>query len=143
MKAIVGTEYGSPDVLLVKEVSKPTPTDDQVLIKVYAASVNAADLHMLRGKPFLFRLMGIGLLKPKRTILGAAISGRIEAVGANVKQFQPGDEVLGDLSECGWGGFAEYVCASPDALVLKPSGLSFEQAAAVPVAAVTSLGSWG
>jgi NADPH:quinone reductase-like Zn-dependent oxidoreductase len=138
MKAIVYTEYGAPDVLQLKEVEKPTPRDDEVLIKVHAASVNAADLHLLGADPFLIRLSS-GLLKPKHTILGAAIAGRVEAVGRNVKQFQPGDEVFGDISGCGWGGFAEYVCASEDALVLKPTRLSFEEAAAVPMAAVTAL----
>jgi NADPH:quinone reductase-like Zn-dependent oxidoreductase len=140
MKAIVYTQYGSPDVLQLKEVEKPTPRDNEVLLKVYATSVNAGDLHILRADPFLIRLMGYGLLKPKNKILGAAIAGRIEAIGGNVKQFQPGDDVFGDLSESGKrGGFAEYVCASADALVLKPSRLSFEEAAAVPVAAVTAL----
>jgi len=140
MKAIVYHTYGSPDVLKLEEVQKPVPQDDEVLVKVHAASVNAGDLHVLRADPFLIRLMGYGLLKPKNTILGAAIAGRIEAIAANVKQFQPGDVVFGDLSESGRrGGFAEYVCASADALVLKPSRLSFEEAAAVPVAAVTAL----
>src|SRR5437764_11648914 len=140
MKAIVYTQYGSPDVLQLKEVEKPTPRDNEVLLKVYATSVNAGDLHVLRADPFLIRLMGYGLLKPKNKILGAAIAGRIEAIGGNVKQFQLGDDVFGDLSESGKrGGFAEYVCASADALVLKPSRLSFEEAAAVPVAAVTAL----
>ena len=139
MKAIVGTQYGSADVLQVQEVAKPTPKDNEVLVEVHAVSVNAGDLHVLNGKPFLIRLIGYGLLKPKNKILGAAIAGRVEAVGGNVKQFKPGDEVFGDLSASGLGGFAEYVCASADALVLKPTGISFEQAAALPVAAVTAL----
>src|SRR6266566_534165 len=138
MKAIVYTKYGAPDVLELKEVEKPTPKDDEVLVKVHAVSANAADLHLLRGDPFLFRLMS-GLLKPKNTILGADIAGRVEAVGKNVKEFQPGDEVFGDISACGRGGFAEYVCARENALVLKPACLTFEQAAAVPMAAVTAL----
>jgi NADPH:quinone reductase-like Zn-dependent oxidoreductase len=138
MKAIVYTKYGAPDVLQLKEVEKPTPTDDEVLIKVHAASVNAADWHHLRADPFLIRLSS-GLLKPKNTTLGADIAGRIEAVGANVTQFQPGDEVFGDMSVCGLGGFAQYVCAPQNALVLKPANLSFEQAAAVPMAAVIAL----
>jgi NADPH:quinone reductase-like Zn-dependent oxidoreductase len=138
MKAIVYTKYGAPDVLELKEVEKPTPKDDEVLVKVHAISANAADLHLLRGDPFLLRLMS-GLLKPKNTILGADIAGRVEAVGKNVKEFQPGDEVFGDISACGWGGFAEYVCARENALVLKPACLTFEQAAAVPMAAVTAL----
>jgi len=138
MKAIVYEEYGSPDVLVLKDVEKPTPKDDEVLIKVHAASVNAADLHLLRADPFLVRLSS-GLLKPKNKILGADIAGRVEAVGSNVKQFKPGDEVFGDISGCGWGGFAEYVCARENALVLKPANITFEQAAAVPMAAVTAL----
>ncbi len=138
MKAIVYTHYGSPDVLQLKEVEKPTPKDDEVLVQVHAASINAADLHYLRAAPFLMRLMS-GLLKPKNTILGADIAGRVEAVGTNVTQFQPGDEVFGDISGCSWGGFAEYVCAREDALVLKPANITFEQAAAVPMAAVTAL----
>jgi NADPH:quinone reductase-like Zn-dependent oxidoreductase len=138
MKAIVYTKYGSPDVLEFKEVAKPVPEDDEVLIKVQAASVNAADLHFLRADPFLIRLTS-GLLKPKNTILGADIAGRVEAVGRNVKQFQPGDAVFGDLSGCHLGGFAEYVCARENALVLKPAHSSSEEAAAVPMAAVTAL----
>lgn len=138
MKAVVYTQYGPPDVLQFKEVEKPTPKDDEVLIAVQAASANAADWHLLRGDPFLVRLMA-GPLKPKNTILGADIAGRVEAVGKNVKQFQPGDEVFGDISECGWGGFAEYVCARENALVLKPASMTFEEAAAVPLAALTAL----
>jgi NADPH:quinone reductase-like Zn-dependent oxidoreductase len=138
-QAMVYTKYGSPDVLQLKSVEKPTPKDDEVLIRVHAASVNAAEGHLVRGKPFLIRLMGLGLLKPQHTIPGAAIAGRVEAVGRNVTQFQPGDEVFGDLSKCGWGGFAEYVCAREDAVALKPANLTFEQAAAVPLAAVTAL----
>jgi NADPH:quinone reductase-like Zn-dependent oxidoreductase len=138
MKAIVYTKYGSPDVLQFKEVEKPTPKDDEVLIKVYAAAANAADWHLLRGNPFLLRLAS-GLLKPKNKILGADIAGRVEAAGRNVKQFQPGDEVFGDISRCGQGGFAEYVCAREDALVLKPANMTFEESAAVPMAALVAL----
>jgi len=138
MKAIVYTQYGPPDVLELKEVEKPSPKADEILIKVHAASVNAADWHYLRGAPFLFRLE-CGLLKPKNTFLGSDVAGQIEAVGRNVTQFQPGDEVFGDLSECGRGTFAEYVCASENALALKPANISSEEAAAVPMAAVTAL----
>lgn len=138
MKASICTRYGPPDVLQLQEVEKPVVKDDEVLIKVHAASVNAADWHLLRADPFLARLYS-GLSKPKHTILGADIAGLVEAVGRNVKQFQPGDDVFGDISGCGWGGFAEYVCARGDALVLKPANLSFEEAAAVPMAAVTAL----
>lgn len=138
MKAIVYTKYGSPDVLEFKEVAKPTPNDDEVLVKVIAVSVNAADLHFLRADPFLMRLKA-GLLNPKNKILGADIAGRVDAVGRNVQQFKPGDEVFGDISAGGWGGFAEYVLARADELVLKPANISFEEAAAVPMAAVTAL----
>jgi len=136
MKAIVYTKYGPPDVLQLKEVEKPAPNEDEVLIRVYAASANPADWHMLRGEPFLARL-NAGLFKPKNTILGIDIAGQVEAVGKNVTEFQPGDEVFGD---CGWGGgFAEYVCVTEKNLALKPTNITFEEAAAVPVAAVTAL----
>src|SRR5437588_11520260 len=135
MRAIVYHTYGSPDVLKLEEVQKPVPQDDEVLVKVHATSVNAGDWHLLRAKPFLMRLMGYGLLKPKNSILGSDIAGRVEAVGRNVTQFQQDDEVFGNIR----GGFAEYVCAREDALVLKPANLSFEEAAAVPMAAVTAL----
>jgi NADPH:quinone reductase-like Zn-dependent oxidoreductase len=138
MKAIVSTQYGSPDVMQLKEVAKPIPKDDVVLVKVYAAGVNAADWRWLRGDPLVGRFM-YGLLKPKHTILGADIAGRVEAVGKNVTAFQPGDAVFGDISAGGFGGFAEYVCARAEALVLKPANITFEQAAAVPMAAVTAL----
>jgi len=139
MKAIVYTQYGSPDVLQFKDVEKPTPKDDEVLIKVHAASVNAAESHIVRGEPFFIRLMVGGILKPQKTIPGAAVAGQVETVGSNVKQFKPGDEVFGDLSESGWGAFAEYVCARETALALKPTNTTFEAAAAVPLAAVTAL----
>ncbi len=138
MKAIIYTKYGPPDVLELKEVEKPIPRDDEILVKVHAASVNAADWRLLRADPFLARLHS-GLLKPKYKILGADIAGRVEAVDRNVKQFKPGDEVFGDIFECGLGGFADYVCASENALVLKPANISFEEAAAVPLAALTAL----
>ena len=135
MKAIVCTKYGPPlDVLQFKEVEKPTPTDDQVLVKVQAASVNISDLAPIRGV-FLARLLGTGLLRPKRTRIGADIAGRVEAVGINVKQFQPGDQVFGDAS----GSLAEYACAREDLLVLKPANVTFEEAATVGVAAISAL----
>jgi NADPH:quinone reductase-like Zn-dependent oxidoreductase len=138
MKAIVCTEYGPPDVLQLKEVEKPTPEEDEVLVKVHAASVNSADATMSRGEPFLARLWS-GFLKPKYQILGSDIAGRVEAVGNNVMQFQPGDEIFGDISGCGWGGFAEYVSVPEDVLALKPANLTFEEAATVPQAAVVAL----
>ena len=139
MKAIVYTKYGPPDVLELKEVAKPTPKDNEVLIKVHAASVNDWDWALLRGVPFVNRLT-TGILKPiKIKILGSDIAGRVEAVGKNAKQFQAGDEVFGDLSGLAWGGFAEYVCAPENRLILKPASMSFEQAAAIPQAAVLAL----
>ena len=137
MKAIVYTKYGSPDVLELKEVEKPAPKDNEVLIKVRAASVNPLDWHFMRGKPLFMRLMGAGLLKPKNKILGVDIAGRVETVGRNVKQFHPGDEVFGGGKFL--GGFAEYVCVSENRLALKPSNIIFEEAASVPIAAVTAL----
>src|SRR3989440_10781097 len=139
MRAIVYHTYGSPDVLKLEEVQKPVPQDDEVLVKVHATSVNAGDWHLLRAKPFLMRLMGYGLLKPKHTILGSDIAGRVEAVGRNVKQFQSGDEVFGNTAKYGFGGFAEYVSVPENALVLKPTNISFEEAAAVPQAALVAL----
>ena len=139
MKAIVHHKYGPPDVLKLEDIPKPTAGDDEVLVKVHAASVNAGDWHLMRADPFLIRLMFGGLLKPKNKILGADIAGRVEAVGSNVKQFQPGDEVFGDLSGCGFGAFAEYVCAPESALALKPANTTFEEAAAVPLAALAAL----
>jgi NADPH:quinone reductase-like Zn-dependent oxidoreductase len=138
MKAIVYTKYGPPDVLQLKEVAKPTPKDNEVLIKVHAASVNDWDWGLLRGKPFVNRLL-FGLLKPRIKILGVDIAGWVEAVGRNVKQFQPSDEVFGDISGSGWGGFAEYVCARENALALKPASMTFEEAAAMPQAALLAL----
>jgi NADPH:quinone reductase-like Zn-dependent oxidoreductase len=131
----VYTKYGSPDVLHLKEVAKPSPGENEVLIKIHAASVNAYDWHFLTADIFLIRFMGGGLLKPKDTRLGADTAGRVEAVGKNVKQFQPDDEVFGMVR----GAFAEYACAPEDTLVLKPSNLAFDEAAAVPMAALTAL----
>ena len=133
MKAIVCPKYGSPDVLELQEVDKPVVTDDRVLVRVKAASVNPLDRYMIRG-PFIVRLTA-GLLRPKRKIPGVDLAGVVEAVGRNVTQFQPGDEVFGT----GPGSFAEYVCAREDRLVPKPAGITFEQAAAVPIAAITAL----
>ena len=139
MKAIVCTKYGPPDVLKLEEVEKPVPGNDEVLVEVRAASVTYSILMLVKGEPFVGRLMGLGLTKPKQKIPGADIAGRVVAVGSNVKQFQPGDEVYGDLSNCGRGGFAEYVCAPENALALKPVNISFEEAAAVPEAALVAL----
>jgi NADPH:quinone reductase-like Zn-dependent oxidoreductase len=136
MKAIVYEKYGPPDVLALKEVEKPVPKDGELLIKVHATSVNASDCEFLRGAPLYVRMWG--LLKPKIKILGSDIAGQVEAVGRKVKRFQPGDEVFGDIIYRK-GGFAEYVCAPEDALALKPAGMTFEEAAAMPQAAVVAL----
>jgi NADPH:quinone reductase-like Zn-dependent oxidoreductase len=136
MKAIIHTRYGSPDVLQLTEVEKPVPKDGEVLVRVHAASVNALDRHGMRSRPLLIRaISGNGMRKPKDQRLGADLAGRVEAVGSNVTQFQVGDEVFGT----GAGTFAEYACAAEQRLVLKPANLSFETAAAVPVAALTAL----
>ena len=135
MKAIVYHSYGSPDVLQFTEVAKPAPKDDEILIRVRAASVNPLDWHFMRGEPFIVRLMIGGLLKPKVTRLGADVAGQVEAVGRSVTQFKPGDEVFGAYR----GTFAEYVCAPEERMARKPANISFEDAAAVPVAAITAL----
>ncbi len=135
MKAIIRTKYGSPDVLELQEIDKPAPTENQVLVRVQAAAVNPFDRHVLRGEPFLLRLMGFGLLKPKHQILGADIAGQVESIGKNVTKFKVGDEVFGS----GMGGFAEYACLGENSTTHKPANLTFEQAAAVPVAGLTAL----
>ena len=135
MKAILQPKYGSPDVLQVADVEKPTPKENQVLVKVHAASINAGDYRIMRADPFFIRLMGGGFLKPKDPRIGSDLAGRVEAVGESVTQFRPGDEVFG----CGAGAFAEYALAKDTRLVLKPANRSFEEAAAVPVAALTAL----
>ncbi len=134
MKAMLYTQYGPPDVLQLKEVEKPTPKENEILVKVYAASANPLDWHFMRGSPFIARL-GNGLRKPKDPRLGADFAGCVEAVGKNVTQFQPGDEVFGASK----GAFAEYTCVTEDELAPKPANLSFEEAAAVSVAAITAL----
>jgi len=134
MKAVIYTKYGPPDVLELNEEEKPTPKDNEALIQVRAASVNPLDWHYTRGAPYIMR-MGAGLRKPKVTRLGVDFAGQVEAVGRDVTQFQPGDEVFGART----GAFAEYVCKLEKTLVLKPANLTFEQAAAVPVAACTAL----
>jgi NADPH:quinone reductase-like Zn-dependent oxidoreductase len=132
MKAIVYHEYGSPDVLKLEEVQKPTPADNQLLIKVYAVSINRSDWEGLVGKPLYARIGG--LFKPQSRILGSDIAGTVEAVGKDIRQFKPGDEVFGLMLNYG-GGFAEYACKSEKALALKPAGMTFEEAAAIPQAA--------
>ena len=135
MKAIVFTKYGSPDVLQLAEIEKPIPKANEVLIKVRAAALNALDWHLMRGKPFVIRLIIGGLFKPKVTQPGRDVAGVVEAVGRNVKQFKPGDEVFGGCT----GTLAEYVCANENRLTLKPANISFKEAAAVPIAGITAL----
>ncbi len=136
MKAIVYQKYGSPDVLELQEIEKPAVTDGELLVRVLAASVNPLDWHFMRGAPLVVRAMA-GLLKPKRKILGADFAGRVEEVGGKVTQFQPGDEVFGSGNPL--GAFAEYLCVPEDRVVLKPANLTHEEAASVPVAALTAL----
>lgn len=138
MKAIVNKKYGSPDILELREVDRPEPKPNQVLVKVIAASLNRADWYLLKGEPFPVRLAA-GLFKPKNQILGADISGIVERVGSSITQLKVGDEVYGDLSGIGFGGFAEYVAADEELLAKKPSTLSFEETAALAMAAVTAL----
>jgi NADPH:quinone reductase-like Zn-dependent oxidoreductase len=134
MKAAVYTRYGSPDVVQIKDIEKPVPKDGEVLLRVRAASLNPLDWHFMRGTPYLLRLMA-GLRKPKNTRLGVDVAGQVEAVGKSVTQFKPGDEVFG-----AWrGAFAEYASAPESTLVLKPPDVTFEQAASVPIAALTAL----
>jgi len=135
MKAIVYTEYGPPDVLQFTEVAKPTPKDDEVLIRIHAASLNSLDWRLMRGKLVFARLFAGGLRKPKDGRPGRDVAGQVEAVGRNVTQFKPGDEVFGACR----GAFAEYACTIEDRLALKPANISFEDAAAVAVAALTAL----
>jgi NADPH:quinone reductase-like Zn-dependent oxidoreductase len=139
VKAIVRTKYGPPEVLQLKEIERPVTKDTEVLVQVHAASINYGDWGLLRGKPFFLRLTEGGLQEPKIKILGGDVAGRVKAVGRSAKQFQPGDEVFGDLSACGRGGFAEYVCATEDKFARKPANTSFEEAAAVPMAAAVAL----
>lgn len=134
MKAAIYTRYGSPDVIEITELEKPVPKDDEVLIKVRAASVNPYDWHFMRGLPYPFRV-AIGLRKPKNTRLGVDVAGVAEAVGKNVKQFKAGNEVFGAAR----GAFAEYACASESKVVLKPENVTFEQAASAPIAGLTAL----
>ena len=137
MKAIVYHEYGQPEVLKLEEVDKPIPKDNEVLIKVHAVSINDWDWGLLRGKPFVNRIM-FGILKPKK-ILGSDIAGKVVAMGKDVKKFKKGDEVFGDISSGDWGGFAEYVRARENALTIKPASITFEQAAAMPQPGILAL----
>ena len=138
MKAIVYEKYGPPDVLQLKEVEKPLPKENEVLIKIHAASVTFGDLAAVKGEPFMVRFT-LGLREPKYKTPGKDVAGEVEAVGANVEEFRVGDAVFGDLSECGWGAFAEYVSVPENAIVHKPANSPYEEAAAVPESAVVAL----
>jgi NADPH:quinone reductase-like Zn-dependent oxidoreductase len=139
MKAVVYRKYGPPmEVLKYTETDKPVQKDDEVLIKVHASSVNKGDSLTVQGKPFLIRIM-MGLFKPKNIIPGIDVAGTVESTGKDITDFKPGDEVFGDMYKSGMGAYAEYVCAKTDALVHKPEGTSFEEAATLPVAAITAL----
>jgi NADPH:quinone reductase-like Zn-dependent oxidoreductase len=136
MKAVVYTNYGSPDVLEIRDVKKPVPNDDQILVKVHAAAINPLDWHFMEGTPYIMRALGVGLRKPKDPRLGVDYAGTVEEVGKNVTQFKSGDEVFGGKT----GAFAEYVCARADrAVTPKPANVTFEQAASVPIAGITAL----
>lgn len=135
MKAIVRDRYGTPDVLRLQEIEKPAITDDQVLVRVRAASLNLGDWHMMRGRPYIIRLMGLRLRRPKERLLGGDLAGRVEAVGMSVKDFRPGDDVFGMSIKT----LAEYVAVKDIGLVRKPANVTFEQAAAVGVAGITAL----
>ena len=137
LNAIISTRYGGPEVLQLKDIEKPSPADNEVLVKVYGVSINDWDWAILLGDSLVTRVLS-GFRKPKTQILGSDIAGRIEAIGKEVKKFRIGDEVYGDLSGK-WGGFAEYVCATEDKLALKPAAMSFEQAAAIPQAAMLAV----
>ena len=139
MKAVVYEKYGPPEeVHHLKEVKKPIPKENEVLVKIHDSAINSSDSTLTRGKPFLGRLWQ-GFLKPKNKTLGSDIAGQVEAVGSNIKAFKPGDEVFGDIGDIGFGGFAEYVSVPENVLVIKPSNLTFEEAATVPQASVVAL----
>jgi NADPH:quinone reductase-like Zn-dependent oxidoreductase len=135
MKAIVQDRYGSPDVLELQDVDQPAPKDDEVLLRVHAAGVDAGVWHLMTGLPYLVRMLGYGLRNPKTRVRGRDVAGRVEAVGSNVTQFRPGDEVFGICE----GSFAEYACVRQDKAAPKPATLTFQQAAAVPISALTAL----
>ncbi len=138
MKAIVLSQYGSPDHLELKDIEKPMPKAGEVLVKVHATTVNDWDWCLIRGNPFYIRLL-CGWRKPNIQVPGAEVAGRVETVGQNITQFRPSDAVYGDISECGFGGFAEYVCVPETALALMPESMTFTEAAAIPHAAMLAL----
>ena len=138
MKAIIITKYGLPNVLQLTELTKPSPKDDEVLVKIHAVSINDWDWGLMRGKPFVTRMLS-GLFKPGIKIPGVDIAGQIEEIGSNIKKFQPGDDVFGDISESGFGGFAQYVCVKEKSIALKPADMPFSDAAAIPHASMLAI----
>ena len=138
MKAIIITKYGSPETLQLKEIEKPVPQENEVLVRIHSSAINDYDWSLVRGKPYLYRLI-FGIFKPKRKIPGMELSGTIEELGANVTLFKNGDAVYGDISNYGFGGFAEYICINQKALKLKPEKMSFEEAASIPHAAMLAV----
>lgn len=140
MKAIIADQYGSPDVLKFSDVAKPSPKPNEVLIHVRASSINSADHRLMRATPVWIRVMGMGFLHPKKQIPGVDMAGVVEAVGADVKRFKPGDEVFGDVEAAATGAFAEYISVPEDiAIAIKPTNMTFDEAASVPVAGITAL----
>ena len=139
MKAVIYEKYGPPEVLQIKEIEKPIPSGDKVLVKIHASSINYGDRMLVSGKPFLIRLMGYGILSPKHRILGGDLAGTVEAVGESVTGFKPGDAVYADIGDGGFGAYAEYVSVSENLLTSMPSNISFKEAATVPQAAVVAL----
>lgn len=135
MKAVVSTEYGPPEMLQIKDIAKPVPGENQVLIKVHATAINDYDWSMIRGKPYLYRLM-FGLFKPKNRVPGMELAGTVESLGKNASKFHVGEAVYGDISEYGFGSFAEYICINQQALIRKPHEMTFQQAAAIPHASL-------
>ena len=138
MKAIVQERYGPPESLSLQEIETPRPAAGEVLVRVRAASANAGDWHLMRADPWFIRFMS-GLWKPKHRVLGSDVAGVVVALGPGVTRYKPGDEVFGELSSCGFGAFAEYVCVPEQVLAPKPPRISFDEAAAVPVAGLTAL----
>jgi NADPH:quinone reductase-like Zn-dependent oxidoreductase len=138
MKALVFTKYGSPEVLQLKKIAKPTPKENEVLVKIHTTAVNDYDWSLVKGKPYLLRLL-YGILRPKHQIPGMELAGTVEALGTNANSFKIGDAVYGDISEYGFGSFAEYVCINEKALTLKPEKMSFEEAAAISHAAMLAM----
>lgn len=138
MKAFVFTKYGPPEVLQLKKIDKPVPRENEVLVRIHATAINDYDWSMVRGKPYMYRLL-FGLLKPKHSIPGMELAGTIEGLGADVKSFEVGDEVYGDISQYGFGSFAEYVCINEKALISKPHEMSFVEAASISHAAMLAV----